>query len=164
MPPETLVPLLRELAAPDADPRVQEEVVDTLSGIEHPEGFGTLRELARSHANADVRREAVEALADRASGDSDPRERAEIPELLSTVATGDPEIGVRVEAVQTLGEIDDPKAIDRLQTLAETHPDDRVRAEAVETLGDTSSPAGSVSVLKRIALGDRSRDVQNEAI
>ena len=164
MPPESLVPLLKELAAADADARVQEEVIQTLAGVEHPEGLATLRQLARSHANTDVRREAVEALGERASAHADGRERGEIFDLLSTIATSDPEIAVRVQAVETLGEIDDPKAVERLGELARTHPHERVRAEAVETLGERPAAATSVALLKRIALDDRSAHVQNEAI
>jgi beta-lactamase regulating signal transducer with metallopeptidase domain/HEAT repeat protein len=155
---------LAEIARKDASAEIQREAVETLGDYEDHRGVPLLTELARTHPNIDVRREAIETLADRASDRSDPRERDEILELLSAVAAGDPDADVQVEAVETLGEIDDPKAIDRLHALAQTHADDRVRAEAVETLGDTSSPAGSVPLLKRIALGDRSRDVQNEAI
>jgi HEAT repeat protein/beta-lactamase regulating signal transducer with metallopeptidase domain len=164
MAPQSLVPLLKDLAAADPDARVQEEVVDTLAGIEDPAGLKTIRELAQSHASANVRREAVEALAHRASAHTNAREHAEIIELLSTIATTDAEINVRAEAVETLGEIDDPNALERLRELARTHPDDRVRAEAVETLGDVKSPSTSVSLLKSIALGDHSTDVQREAI
>jgi HEAT repeat protein len=164
MPRETLVPLLKELAAADADAGVQEEVVDTLAAIEHPEGLEAVKQLARSHARMDVRREAVEALAHRASEGADAGERAAILELLSTIASSDREADVQAEAVETLGEIDDPQAVERLRELARTHPDDGVRVEAVKTLGEARLSAESVSLLKSLALSDRSEDVQREAV
>lgn len=164
MPPQTLVPFLEQLVGGSADARVHEEVVDTLAGIEGSEGLHAIKAFAESHAAADVRRRAVEALGSRASGHANAAEQAEIVELLSAVATKDAAADVRAEAVEALGEIDAPVALERLRELARTHPDDRVRAEAVETLGEARPSSAAVSLLKGIALGDRSLDVQHEAI
>jgi HEAT repeat protein len=62
--------------------------VDTIADIENTSSLETLVELAQSHSNTDVRREAVEALADRASnaGSSD---QAPIIELLAKLAAAD---------------------------------------------------------------------------
>ena len=52
----------------DPDPAVVEEAVDAIAASENESSRATLMELARSHSSLDVRREAVEALAQHAGG------------------------------------------------------------------------------------------------
>jgi HEAT repeat protein len=157
---------LKQIASENADVRVQEAVVDTLADTQAPEAVATLHEIARSNASTDVRREAVEALADRAAaGDvQESAERATILELLSTIATANSDIEVQIQAIESLGEISHPDASARLRELAQNHSEERIRAEAVETLGESSSAASLAGFLKNIALGDRSTQVQDKAI
>ena len=92
-----------------------------------PEQPRTLMELAQSQTDTDVRREAVEALADRASGAGTSSTRRAIIELLSTLATTDRDADVQVEAVETLGEIGGAAAVAELRKLAR-HASGRARA------------------------------------
>ncbi len=72
---------------------------------------------------------------------------------------------MQVEAVETLGEIGGAAAVAELQKLAGTHPEEQVRIEAIESLGEAGGSAGETAAfLKRIALADKSTDVQMEAI
>jgi beta-lactamase regulating signal transducer with metallopeptidase domain/HEAT repeat protein len=167
LPTETAVPLLEQIVMRDPDPQVQEEAVDTMAGIEHAQSLAALKELARSHASASVRREAVEALADRAAhrdeGQPSP-DRAAIVELLATLARTDRDTEVQIEAVETLGEVHDPSAVARLRDLAGTHPAEQVRAEALETLGESGAPAAETAdFLRRVAVSDTSTHVRDEA-
>ena len=180
MPPQAALPQLKEFLA-DRDPRVQEEALDAIGGIDSTSGVETLMELARSHPNTNLRREAVEALADRASGqgagagegkgegkgagEGKGSASQSVVALLSTLATTDHEIDVQIEAVETLGEIGGAVAVAQLRKLATTHADERVRVEAIESMGESdASRAETADVLKQIALAEKSQRVQFEAL
>ena len=160
------MPMLKEFLG-DPDPDVQEEAVDTIAGIDNTSGVETLMELARSHPNTRLRREAVEALAHRASERGAGKANADqaVVELLSTLATTDRETDVQIEAVETLGEIGGAAAVAQLRKLAATHADERVRAEAIESLGESdASRTETADFLERLALAEKSQRVQSEAL
>ena len=124
LPSETVIPVLEELAMKDPDPGIQEEAVDTLAGLEDAKGLATLMALAQSHPRTNVRREAIEALADQSSDPDEARDRT-IVDLLEKLARNDRDIEVQLEAVETLGDIPGAAAAGRLRELARTHPDER---------------------------------------
>jgi HEAT repeat protein len=167
MPEGKAVEMLKEFLT-DRDPLVQEEAVDTIAGIEDSSSLETLMQLARSHESTRVRKEAVEALADRAHEHDEGKasaEQAKIVELLSTLATADRDIDVQTEAVETLGEIGGAAAVAELRKLAGTHAEERVRIEAIESLGESRAPAAEMAkFLKGLALSDKSEDVRSEAL
>jgi HEAT repeat protein len=84
--------------------------------------------------------------------------------LLKELAAAGTDAAVQEEAIETLGDVDNPRAAEALRELARTHPDDQLRMEAVKTLAETAASAESVSLFKSLALSDRSEDVQREAI
>jgi HEAT repeat protein/beta-lactamase regulating signal transducer with metallopeptidase domain len=164
MPGDAAVPFLQKLVKEDADPDVQREAIEALAGVENPAGVGTLMELARSQSNSEVRREALEALSRRAA-EAAGGDQKTIVELLARLAATDRDTDVQVEATESLGEIGGAAAIAELRKLAESHADEQVRAEAIETLGESrGSTADTVTVLKQIALADKSLHVQSEAM
>ena len=72
---------------------------------------------------------------------------------------------MQIEAIETLGEVVGTAAVAELRKLAGTHPDERARLEAVESLGESDAPAKETAdFLKRLALAEKSTDVQNEII
>ncbi len=162
LPSETVIPVLEELAMKDPDPGIQEEAVDTLAGLEDAKGLTTLMALAQSHPRTNVRREAIEALADQSSDPDEARDRT-IVDLLEKLARNDRDIEVQLEAVETLGDIPGAAAAGRLRELAQTHPDDDVRAEAIESLGSLPA-AEAASILESVARAEKSPRVQDEAI
>jgi beta-lactamase regulating signal transducer with metallopeptidase domain/HEAT repeat protein len=166
MPQERAVPMLKEFLG-DRDPRVQEEALDTIAGIDDASGVETLMELARSHPNTSLRREAVEALADRASEQGAGKGNADqaVIELLSTLAATDRETDVQIEAIEALSEIGGAVAVAQLRKLATSHADERVRVEAIESLGEIdASRTETADFLKRLALAEKSQRVQSEAL
>ena len=167
LPPETAVGQLKKFLA-DPDPAVVEEAVDTIAASENESSRATLMELARSHASLDVRREAVEALAQHAGAHGEGQASSEsraIVDLLSSLATTDRSLDVQIEAAEALGEIGGAAANGALRELARTHPDEEVRGEAIESLGESDGPAGETAdFLKRLVLTDKSPDVQSNAI
>ena len=163
LPSETVIPVLEELAMKDPDPGIQEEAVDTLAGLEDAKGLATLMALAQSHPRTNVRREAIEALADQSSDPDEARDRT-IVDLLEKLARNDRDIEVQLEAVETLGDIPGATAAGRLRELAQTHPDEGVRAEAIESLGSSLPAAEAASILESVARAEKSSRVQDEAI
>lgn len=131
--------------------------METLGDYEDGRGVPLLTELARTHPDVEVRREAVETL-----GDAMPADKL-VP-LLKELAAAGTDAAVQEEAIETLADVDDPRAAESLRELARTHPDDLMRIEAVKRLGETAASAESVALLKSLALSDRAEDVQREAI
>jgi HEAT repeat protein len=167
-PTDALVRMLKGFATEENDAAVQQEAIDTLASLDHPNVLATLTELARTHPRASVRREAVEALADRTSDENNDStgssERSTILDLLTTLAKEDRDVEIQIEATETLGEIAGADAVTRLRELAEKHPDERIRAEAVESLGDHGASDGTAKILQAIALADTAERVRDEAI
>lgn len=62
--PSEVVPILRDIVDRDASSDVRQEAVETLGEVKDARAFQILSELARTHRDADVRRKALESLAD----------------------------------------------------------------------------------------------------
>ena len=167
MPEAEAVGTLKEFLA-DRDPQIQEEAVDTIAAIENSSSVETLIQLARSHTSTDVRRDAVEALADRAHGQGEGRPSAEmtqVVELLSALATADRDIDVQVEAIEALAEIGGGAGVAELRKLASTHAEERVRVEAIESLGESGALATETApFLKGLALSEKSEHGRSKAL
>jgi HEAT repeat protein len=115
-----------------------------------------LRDVIQQDADMDVRREAVERLAEL----QDPAARTALIELARTHAIED----IRTEAVEALGNA--PHAADTAQVLKQIANDDRslrVRVEALETLAGLADGAG-ITALKEIAREHQDADTRKEAI
>ena len=166
-PGDEIVAQLKRLAVEDGAGGVQEEAVDTLAGLKRADTLATLTEIARTHPRSETRRQAVEALGDRVAGDlndQQPGDRAAVLDVLSNLATNDPDIEVQAAAAETLGAISGPDAIARLRDVIASQANERVRARAVESLADHQSAAEVAPMLKRIALSDTSPRVAEEAV
>ena len=124
--------------------------------MSHADATAVLREVARGHDNEDVQREAIKGLADWAP------DKATVDLLESVVRTGSP--GVRREALEALGGIDDGYARERLSVLLREHDDPEIRMEAVEALVESVTSEQAVAHLKQVVSTDPSRDVQEEAL
>jgi beta-lactamase regulating signal transducer with metallopeptidase domain/HEAT repeat protein len=164
-PTEAIINQLKEFATQDGEPGVQEEAIETLAGLNHPGVRPALTELARTHPRMNVRREAIESLADHASHEQGGAgAKKAILDLLTALATEERDIEVQIEAVESLGEMTDGAAVERLRDLARTHQDERIRVEAVETLGEHDDARDIAQFLKTVALNEKSQRVRDEAI
>jgi HEAT repeat protein len=106
-------------------------------------GVPLLTELARTHPQIDVRREAIETLGDLASGhdkDQPNSDRSTIVDLLTALAKSDPETDVQNEAIETLGGLPNGDGVTALVELARDHPDANVRKRALEALLESDHP------------------------
>ena len=173
MPSQDALPLLKQLALEDADPGVQEEAVETLAGLDKASGLQTLIDLARTHANSDVRREAVESLgglpghdgeATGQAAEAEARQRTIVIDTLSALASEDHDRTVQLEAVETLGEVHDRQALDRVRELSKSHASADVRREAIETLAEHAKPAEALEMLRDTIEREADRGVRVDAV
>ena len=86
----------------------------------------------------------------------------DISKHLATTAVTDPDPGVRMEAVDTLGGFGDKKVLGLLTYVLLNDPDENVRREAADELGDLHHPY-SLDIFTK-ALKDESALVRKEAI
>ncbi|MCK4381113.1 MAG: HEAT repeat domain-containing protein [Candidatus Lokiarchaeota archaeon] len=86
----------------------------------------------------------------------------DISKHLATTAVTDPDPGVRMEAVDTLGGFGDKKVLGLLTYVLLNDPDENVRREAADELGDLHHPY-SLDIFTK-ALKDESPLVRKEAI
>jgi len=86
----------------------------------------------------------------------------DISKHLATTAVTDPDPGVRLEAIDTLGSFGDKKVLGVLTYVLLNDPDENVRKEAADELGDMHHPY-SLDILTK-ALKDESAIVRKEAI
>ena len=84
----------------------------------------------------------------------EPIGKDDISKHLATTAVTDPDAGVRMEAVDTLGGFGDKKVLGVLTYVLLNDPDENVRREAADELGDMHHPY-SLDILTK-ALKDES--------
>lgn len=80
------------------------------------------------------------------------RERAAVEPLLAVTERPDEVEKVKVEAVEALAAIRDPRAVPRLVSLFEREPSAKVRAQIADALGDFGGPQATATL--RARLGD----------
>jgi HEAT repeat protein/beta-lactamase regulating signal transducer with metallopeptidase domain len=158
LPAADAIPLLKSIALDDLDPDVQREAIERLGDVHGNEAdvLAAITDFARTHPNSDVRRSAVETLAELAP-------TAATVRVLAGLASTDRNEDVQRAAVETLGEIGDlglPAVID----IARSHPNSDVRRAAIETIGDKAPAPQALDLLAQIARTDRDPDVQREAV
>ncbi|HZL84306.1 MAG TPA: HEAT repeat domain-containing protein [Candidatus Krumholzibacteria bacterium] len=157
LPPEEARRELQDIALNNTSVDACREAVETLAQLPGGVGVKEVRELARTHSNSDVRREAIEELGHSLPGNDG------IDELLRA-AQSDASEDVQREAVETLGERDEARAHELVARLAREHVRAQVRREAVETVGAALPAADAVRVLTNIADNERDTDVVREAL
>jgi HEAT repeat protein/beta-lactamase regulating signal transducer with metallopeptidase domain len=153
----TVIDTLSSIAKEDREREIQTEAVETLGEIDDPRARQRVRELATSHASADVRREAIETITEHS-------EPAEALKTLREAIEREADRSVRVDAIERLAHVEDARARTALAEIARTHKDEELRAEAVESLGEVQPSADTADILKGIAERDGSQRVREEAI
>ena len=151
-----VVSFLTRLARGNGDTQLRKDAVEALSSIGE-EGFAAIADLARHASEPDVRRQAVEEIAN-----SEPASRA--LDLLREIIRTDADRSVRLEAVETLAEVRDERAVTTLRELVQQSTDVAVQVKATEALGDAARESGNVSELVALARTHPRADVRKEAI
>ena len=148
--------LLAGIIANDRNEDVQREAVETLGEMGEV-GLAAVMDIARSHPDPEVRRKAIETVAEHAPA-------AQALDLVAQIARRDRDPDVQRRAVETLGELHDDRAYNLLIELARTHPVSDVRRRAIETLGETGRTDSVMAILDGIARGADDPDVARQAV
>ena len=163
LPEERSVPLLREIAEKNANPRLREEAVFWLGQVGGDAAAEILMRFARNDENVEVRKKAIfslselegaagsERLIELARTHPDPETQGEavfwlgqnggegVADILLDFARNGRSPEVQKKAIFALSELDE-EGIEHLITLARTHPNQQVRSEAVFWLGESGDP------------------------
>jgi HEAT repeat protein len=107
--PAVAVRSLAAIARDDADPEVREEAIAALSDIEDERAVEALGQLYDATKDEETRCRILEALSE--------AESAAALQKIIAAARNDPSIAVRRQAVELLGESDDPVALNFLEAL-----------------------------------------------
>lgn len=151
------VRFLTALAGNDSDEDAQREAVETLGEIGEL-GLPAVIDIARTHRNPDVRRAAVETIADKAPS-------GQALDVLTQIARRDSDADVQRAAVEALGELRDDRTFPLLVEFARSHPVSDVRSEAIETLGQSGRGRDTlVSILDDAAQRTNDPDVARKAV
>jgi beta-lactamase regulating signal transducer with metallopeptidase domain/HEAT repeat protein len=155
--PSDPVGALARVAAEDRDRGVQREAIEALGDTLDARALEHVRKLAQTHADAEMRREAMETLAEHLSA-------SEAIAALRQAIESDRDVDVKRDAVERLAEIADARAREALVEVARSHKDVEVRAEAVESLADALSALDTAKILAEIVRQDVQERVRKEAL
>jgi HEAT repeat protein/beta-lactamase regulating signal transducer with metallopeptidase domain len=147
---------LSTLGSKAQDEDVSRQAIETL-GEMGDLGLPFVIEIARTHVSADVRRSAIETVADKAPA-------AQALDLLAQFARHDRDPDVQRAAVEKLGELRDDRAYNLLVEFARTHPSSDVRRAAIETLAESGRSDSVIDVLGGIARTADDPDVARAAV
>lgn len=148
---------LARVAADDRDRGVQREAIEALGDTLDARALDHVRKLAQTHADAELRREAMETLAEHLSA-------SDAIAALRHAIESDPNLDMKRDAVERLAEVADARAREALVEVARSHKDVEVRAEAVESLADALSAVETAKILADIIRQDVEERVQKEAL
>jgi beta-lactamase regulating signal transducer with metallopeptidase domain/HEAT repeat protein len=133
MPADDAAAFLAKVAGEDGNVEVQREAVEALGELEGGRGIGEVATFALTHPVVDVRREAIETLAERAP-------HATAVDVLNRIVSGDRDEDVRRQALEGLAELSEGAGIPALIDVARSHPNRDLRAEALKHLVESEDP------------------------
>jgi len=181
------LPLLKKIARTHPDAEVRRAAVESLGELRGEISF--LVELVRNETeNNDVRRDAVEAIAESQSGDAistlkqlyavitnrelkqeiiesfkECADRKASIDFLLAVARNDSDRQLRERAFSTLGDMNDDRALDALTQLYDSEKNEDVKDEILSELGDSQSRPALMKLMK-VAKEDPSIRMRKRAI
>jgi beta-lactamase regulating signal transducer with metallopeptidase domain/HEAT repeat protein len=148
---------LARVAADDRDRGVQREAIEALGDTLDARALEHVRRLAQTHADVELRREAMETLVEHLAA-------SEAIAALRQAIESDQDVDMKRDAVERLAEVADARARDALVEVARSHKDVEVRAEAVESLADALSAPDTAKILADIVRQDLEERVRKEAL
>jgi HEAT repeat protein len=84
--------------------------------------------------------------------------------ILDAIARGRGDADVAREAVETLGELHDARALERVARIARADLDEEVRREAIETYGENAPSDAAVALLTAILATEAPEEIYSEVL
>jgi HEAT repeat protein len=129
------VPVLVAVARSDPDQRLRLEAIEALGEIRSERAEASLVELARS-GDVEIRRHAIEALAERAADGGTLRAL----QSLIAIYDAEPDERLKEEIIDLLGESRESAALNKLMQIAAGDSSTRLRKEALSAIGESDHP------------------------
>jgi HEAT repeat protein len=146
-----------EKAAYDAGASLdlQHAAVEAIRERPEHEGVPLLKKIVESHPRADVRREALEQLAELPG---------QLAFLTSLAGSGNQSIDLRRAAIEAIAETETTGAAATLQKLFAAANSRVLKEEIIEAIADTQDAPAAIRLLAAIARDDADREVRAEAV
>ncbi|HJQ68879.1 MAG TPA: HEAT repeat domain-containing protein [Blastocatellia bacterium] len=153
--PASLKALEKIISDSNTDSELQGEAVDAIGEKGHDVAAPLLMRIAKTHPNAEVRKEAIDHL-------------GEIPGQLSflvEVARNESEnLDLRKEAIDAIGESPDADGMKTLQALFSAITHREVRREILDAISESSDREAALNFLIKVARSDSDAEVREEAL
>jgi HEAT repeat protein len=130
------MPALERIVREHQREGVVSEAIETLTDLSGEALHPLILELAASGQSPRVRRDAIEAIGDAVSGDSNAQLLDRAEHALERAVFDDPDSSVRMEALDAMEQLPRTRAAAVLQRVIDRHTDTRVRREAQDHLRD----------------------------
>ena len=151
------VQILQGIVNNSRSERLQVEAVESLGETSAPRAaLPIVRDLARKHPVAEVRKKALEVLI------SLHDEASAIDAILNTIRT-DPDDDVRRSALEALGDAHDPTAMKTLESIIRGSDPVDVREKALEVYADAAPTEVAVAMLKSVMTRDSQQRMRTRA-
>jgi len=144
------IPVLAHVARQDTDLRLRKKAIEALGDIEDAAALEPLKAIALQSTDLNISRAAVRAVAEH---------EGEGRGLLLEVARSNAPVELRIEAISSLGDLDeDSTIVDDLVKLLASEKDSRVQVALIEAIGDIELPRAQA------ALSDLARTSSNSEL
>ena len=138
---DDVIRFLETIVRKDSDPEVRKRALDALIHARQNLGVLALINLAKSHPDKTIRKEAVFWVGQKATSEQSIG-------CLETVVYKDPDPEVRKRALDALVHAPNNLGVPALINIAKSHPDKTIRREAVFWLGESKDPRAIEALLE----------------
>ncbi len=139
------VPILLEVGRTDPDRRLRIKAIEGLAELQSESAVAPLKALALEPGAPEIARAAVEALSELPGG----------RKILLEIARSNAAAGVRVEAIEALGESDnEPAAVEDMLGLLTSAKEPALQQAIINALAEIDAPAAELALVKLARTGD----------
>ena len=136
-----VIKFLETIVQKDSDPEVRKKALDALIHARDNLGVPALINIAKSHPDKAIRKDAVFWIGQKARSDS-------VIKFLETIVEKDADPEVRKKALDALIHAPDNLGVPALINIAKSHPDKAIRRVAVFWLGESKDPRAIEALLE----------------
>ncbi|MFN8570761.1 MAG: HEAT repeat domain-containing protein [Gemmatimonadaceae bacterium] len=155
--PDTVLPILKSVVEKDPSAEVRKNAVDAIAELKTSASAAVLKDIARNHSDPELRRKAIEVLADQ-------DDKSAAFELLSGLLTSPASEKDQQAAIEQLADLEDGRVLATLERVASTNPSLRVRKSAVEAMAGTKDHRAAIEAVDKVVWRDGDVELQKAAL